>query len=44
MIKFIKEYFLMGLYVEKDLDIFVTAKWITKQEKEEIIKSKVDAY
>ncbi|HDK7182940.1 XkdX family protein [Clostridium botulinum] len=39
MLSYIKEYFLMGLYVEEDLDIFVAAKWITVQEKENIIKT-----
>ncbi|WP_321161974.1 XkdX family protein, partial [Clostridium sporogenes] len=33
------EYFFIGLYTEEDLDIFVTAKWITVQEKENIIKT-----
>ncbi|MCD3240927.1 XkdX family protein [Clostridium phage CWou-2020a] len=41
MLKFIKEYFNLGLYKESDLDIFVTAKWISEEEKEDIIKSKV---
>ncbi|NFA62243.1 XkdX family protein [Clostridium sporogenes] len=39
MLSYIKEYFLMGLYVEEDLDIFVTAKWITVEEKEDMIKT-----
>ncbi|MCW7999806.1 XkdX family protein [Clostridium sp. cpc1] len=39
MLKFIKEYYNMGLYVEEDLDIFVTAKWITVEEKQDIIKT-----
>lgn len=39
MLSYIKEYFLMGLYVEEDLDIFVQAKWITIEEKENIIKT-----
>ncbi|ABS42483.1 XkdX family protein [Clostridium botulinum] len=39
MLSYIKEYFLMGLYMEEDLDIFVQAKWITIEEKENIIKT-----
>lgn len=39
MISYIKEYYNMGLYKEEDLDIFVTAKWITVQERENIIKT-----
>ncbi|HGG0416525.1 TPA: XkdX family protein [Clostridium sporogenes] len=39
MLSYIKEYFFMGLYVEEDLDIFVQAKWITIEEKENIIKT-----
>ncbi|MCW6080872.1 XkdX family protein [Clostridium sporogenes] len=39
MLSYIKEYFFIGLYTEEDLDIFVTAKWITVQEKENIIKT-----
>lgn len=38
MLKFIREYYNLGLYVESDLDIFVNAKWITEEEKQEIIK------
>lgn len=41
MLSYIKEYFLMGLYKEEDLDIFVKAKWITGEEKQGIINSKV---
>ncbi len=29
----------MGLYNEEDLDIFVTAKWMSVEEKEDIIKT-----
>ncbi|EJO5347292.1 XkdX family protein [Clostridium botulinum] len=39
MLSYIKEYYIMGLYVEEDLDIFVRAKWITIEEKEDIIKT-----
>lgn len=39
MLSYIKEYFLMGLYVEEDLDIFVQVKWITIEDKENIIKT-----
>lgn len=37
MFKFIREYYNLGLYTESDLDIFVTAKWITVEEKKQII-------
>lgn len=40
MLKFIKEYYNLGLYTSKDLDIFVTAKWITDEEKQNIINNK----
>jgi len=39
--KFIKKYYLMGLYQDVDLDIFVTSKDITEVQKTEIIASKV---
>ncbi|NFB32502.1 XkdX family protein [Clostridium botulinum] len=39
-LSYIKEYYVMGLYTESDLDIFVKAKWITIEEKEDIIKTK----
>ncbi|EPY2279503.1 XkdX family protein [Clostridium sporogenes] len=39
MLKFIKEYYNMGLYTKEDLDIFVQAKWISIQEKEDMIKT-----
>lgn len=41
MLKFIREYYLLDLYTESDLDIFVNAKWITEEEKQDIIGSKV---
>ncbi|BDR74203.1 hypothetical protein K144316041_p20420 (plasmid) [Clostridium tetani] len=40
MLKFIKEYYLLELYTESDLDVFVNAKWITEEEKQDIISSK----
>ncbi|EKN42487.1 hypothetical protein CFSAN001627_06279 [Clostridium botulinum CFSAN001627] len=39
MLSYIKEYYNMKFYKKEDLDIFVTAKWITVQEKENIIKT-----
>ena len=39
--KLIKEYYLIGLYTEKDLDLFVCVNWITEEQKEEIMASKV---
>ncbi|WP_338468720.1 XkdX family protein [Clostridium botulinum] len=39
MLSYIKEYYNMGLYTKSDLDIFVQAKWITIEEKENIIKT-----
>ncbi|BDR73615.1 hypothetical protein K144316041_23230 [Clostridium tetani] len=40
MLKFIREYYLLELYTEEDLDIFVNARWITEEEKQNIISSK----
>ncbi|WP_321994374.1 XkdX family protein [Clostridium butyricum] len=40
MYSYIKEYYLLGLYTENNLDVFVNAKWITVEEKQEIISSK----
>ncbi|ACO85116.1 XkdX family protein [Clostridium botulinum] len=37
MLSYIKEYYNMKFYTKEDLDIFVTAKWITIEEKEDII-------
>jgi len=37
----IKEYYIINLYTESDLDIFVNAKWITEEQKQDIIDSKV---
>lgn len=43
MYKYIKEYYLLGLYTESDLDVFVKSKWITEEQKAEIIASKKTA-
>lgn len=40
MLSYIKEYYLLGLYTDANLDVFVNAKWITEEEKQEIINSK----
>ena len=37
----IKKYYLMELYTEEDLDLFVKVNWITEEQKTEIIASKV---
>ncbi|NFT08181.1 XkdX family protein [Clostridium botulinum] len=37
---FIKKYYLMGLYTDIQLNIFVLSKNITEEEREEIIDSK----
>ena len=36
----IKRYYMMGLYTESDLDLFVQVSWITVEQKQEIITSK----
>ena len=36
----IKRYYMMGLYTESDLDLFVQVSWITVEQKQEIIESK----
>lgn len=41
MYPFIKEYYELKLYSESDLDIFVKAKMITEEEKQEIINSRI---
>nr|DAL52998.1 MAG TPA_asm: hypothetical protein [Caudoviricetes sp.] len=41
MFSYIKEYYLLGLYTESNLDVFVNARWITEEQKQEIIASKV---
>lgn len=40
MLSYIKEYYLLGLYTDADLDIFVNAKWISTEDKANIIASK----
>ncbi|WP_252251314.1 XkdX family protein [Clostridium sp. VAP52] len=40
MYSYIKEYYILGLYQEYQLNIFVSAKWINEEEKQEIINSK----
>ena len=37
----IKKYYFMGLYTVSDLDLFVKVNWITEEQKQEIIASKV---
>ena len=32
----IKRYYMMGLYTESDLDLFVQVSWITAEQKQEI--------
>ncbi len=39
MFSYIKEYFIMGLYAQSDLDIFVSAKMINETEKQEIMSA-----
>ena len=36
----IKRYYMIGLYTESDLDLFVQVIWITEEQKQEIIASK----
>lgn len=36
----IKRYYMMELYTESDLDLFVQVNWITEEQKQEIIASK----
>ena len=40
MYKWIKMYYEMGLYTDTQLDIFVNAKYITEEQKTELISSK----
>lgn len=40
MFSYIKEYYLLGLYTDTNLDVFVNAKWITEEQKQEIIAKK----
>lgn len=41
MYSYIKEYYQMGLYTDEQLQIFVDVNWITEEQKQEIIASKV---
>lgn len=41
MYKWIKKYYLMGLYTDANLDVFVASKDISEVQKTEIIASKV---
>ena len=36
----IKRYYMIGLYTESDLGLFVQVSWITEEQKQEIIASK----
>ena len=36
----IKRYYIIGLYAESDLDLFVQVSWITDEQIQEIIESK----
>ena len=36
----IKRYYMIGLYTESDLDLFVQVSWITEEQKQEIMVSK----
>ena len=40
MYNYIKEYYLLGLYTNVQLDVFVNAKWISAEQKQEIIANK----
>lgn len=40
MYKWIKKFYLMGLYTDENLDVFVGSKDITEEQKQEIIASK----
>ncbi|WP_252248775.1 XkdX family protein [Clostridium sp. ZBS20] len=41
MYKWVKKFYLMGLYTDENLDVFVGSKDITEEEKQEIVNSKV---
>lgn len=36
----IKQYYTLGLYNDTNLDVFVIAKWITAEQKQEIVLAK----
>ncbi len=40
MHKWIKKFYLMGLYIDENLVVFVASKDITEEQKQEIINSK----
>ena len=40
MYKWIKKFYLMGLYTDENLDVFVRSGDITEEQKQEIIASK----
>lgn len=40
MYKWIKKFYLMGLYTDEQLNVFVGSKDITEEQKQEIIASK----
>lgn len=40
MYKWVKMYYEMGLYTDNNLDVFVSAKYITAEQKEELIANK----
>lgn len=40
MYKWIKKFYLMGLYTDEQLNVFVRSKDITEEQKQEIIASK----
>ncbi|NFI52679.1 XkdX family protein [Clostridium botulinum] len=40
MFSYIKEYYILGLYKNNQLDVFVNAKWISEEQKQEIVNSK----
>lgn len=42
MYKWVKKYYLMELYSDEDLDVFVKSKDITEEQKVEIIDSKTN--
>ena len=41
MYKWIKKFYLMGLYTDENLDVFVRSGDITEEQKAEIINSKI---
>ena len=41
MYKWVKKFYLLGLYTDENLDVFVRSGDITEEQKQEIIASKV---